>query len=288
MLKSEKRWAYLFIAPLVLGVLMFVLVPLFYSLFVAFSEYDLINPPKFTGLDNVKTLLNDQYFFKSLSRSFVNLISVPISIAIGLFTSVMLSRIRRGSSFFRSVFLLPAVCSSVAVTFMWQYFLNYDYGVVNWFLAQMGFERVMFLGEELGMAAMIVMGIWGGLGIKVLLFYAALKNVPSVYYEAAMIDGANSWNQFWKITLPGISPVLLYVLITQIIAALHDSTRFMVMSGNGASETFTTAGVYVYLQTFSFGAPGYASTCAWALGLIIMVATLLNFALSRKWVNYDT
>ena len=264
MLKNEKRWGYLFIAPLTLGVLMFVLVPLFYSLFVAFSEYDLINPPKFTGLENIKILLNDQYFFKSLLRSFINLISVPIAITIGLFTSVMLSKIRLGSSFFRSIFLLPAVCSSVAVIFMWQYFLNYDYGVVNWFLAKLGFERVMFLGDDLGMASMIVMGIWGGLGIKVLLFYAALKNIPAVYYEAAMIDGANAWKQFWKITLPGISPVLLYVLITQMIAALQDSTRFMVMSGNGASETFTTAGVYVYLQTFSFGAPGYASTCAWA------------------------
>lgn len=287
MLKNEKRWGYLFIAPLTLGVLMFVLVPLFYSLFVAFSEYDLINPPKFTGPENIKILLNDQYFFKSLLRSFINLINVPIAITIGLFTSVMLSKIRLGSSLFRSIFLLPAVCSSVAVIFMWQYFLNYDYGVVNWFLVKLGFERVMFLGDDLGMASMIVMGIWGGLGIKVLLFYAALKNVPAVYYEAAMIDGANAWKQFWKITLPGISPVLLYVLITQMIAALQDSTRFMVMSGNGASETFTTAGVYVYLQTFSFGAPGYASTCAWALGLIIMLATLLNFGFSRKWVNYD-
>ena len=94
MLKNEKRWGYLFIAPLTLGVLMFVLVPLFYSLFVAFSEYDLINPPKFTGLENIKILLNDQYFFKSLLRSFINLISVPIAITIGLFTSVMLSKIR--------------------------------------------------------------------------------------------------------------------------------------------------------------------------------------------------
>ena len=287
MLKNEKKWGFLFIAPLTLGVLLVVLVPLCYSLFVAFSEYDLINPPKFTGLENIRTLVGDRYFRNSLSRSFVNLIGVPISIAIALFTSIMLAKIRIGSSLFRSILLMPAVCSSVAVMFMWQYFLNYDYGVVNWFLDKLGFARVMFLGEDLGMASMIVMGVWGSLGIKVLLFYAALKNVPNVYYEAAMIDGANAWKQFWKITLPGISPVLLYVLITQIIAALQDSTRFMVMSGNGASETFTTAGVYVYLQTFSFGAPGYASTCAWALGLIILMATLLNFAVSRKWVNYD-
>ena len=113
MLKNEKRWGYLFIAPLTLGVLMFVLVPLFYSLFVAFSEYDLINPPKFTGLENIKILLNDQYFFKSLLRSFINLISVPIAITIGLFTSVMLSKIRLGSSLFRSIFLLPAVSQSL-------------------------------------------------------------------------------------------------------------------------------------------------------------------------------
>lgn len=111
MLKNEKRWGYLFIAPLTLGVLMFVLVPLFYSLFVAFSEYDLINPPKFTGLENIKILLNDQYFFKSLLRSFINLISVPIAITIGLFTSVMLSKIRLGSSLYFRKQLFVAGCA---------------------------------------------------------------------------------------------------------------------------------------------------------------------------------
>jgi len=287
MRKKEKIWGLVLIAPLTAGLLAFVVVPVLYSLFVSFSEYDLINAPKFTGLDNIKRLLSDEYFYKSLLKTFQNVIGVPISMAIGLLAALMITKIHFMSSFFKSVFILPAICSSVAVIFMWKYMLNYNYGIINWFLTKLGFNRIMFLAGDLAMPSMIVMGIWGGIGILVLLYYAALKNVPGVYYEAAMIDGADAWQQFRYITLPVISPITLYILITQIIGALQDSTRFMVMSGNGSSEDFTTAGVYVYQQTFSFGSPGYASAVAWALGLIIIVATALNFSLSKKWVSYE-
>jgi len=134
---------------------------------------------------------------------------------------------------------------------------------------------------------MIVMGIWGGMGVIVLLYFAAIKNIPAVYYEAAVIDGANAWRQFRHITLPTLSPITFYILVTQLIGALQDFARFMVMSGNGNSEDFTTAGVYVYQQAFTFGAPGYASAVAWALGLVIIAVTLLNFRVSKNWVSYD-
>jgi len=135
---------------------------------------------------------------------------------------------------------------------------------------------------------MIVMGVWGSIGIISILYFAALKNVPAHYYEAAIIDGAGSWAKFRYITMPMISPITLYILITQIIGALQDSTRFMVMSGSGNAEALTTTGVYVYKQTFIFGSPGYASTVAWALGVIIIGITIVNFVASRKWVSYDT
>lgn len=275
------------IAPLAIGLLAFVIVPVLYSLFVAFSEYDLINPPVFTGMENLKTLVTDPYFFKSLGNTFLNIIGVPIAMFISLTAALMLTKVKALSGFFKSVFFLPAICSSVAVTFMWKYMLDYNYGIVNWALEHLGFQKILFLADNMAMPSMITMGVWGGIGVIVLLYFAALKNVPSVYYEAAMIDGANAWHQFWNITMPAISPITLYILVTQVIGALQDSTRFMVMSGNGASEDFTTAGVYVYQQTFTFGVPGYASMVAWALGLIIILFTALNFGLSNKWVSYD-
>ncbi len=288
MKKKEKMWGLLFIAPLSIGLLMFVLVPLLYSLFVAFSEYDLINPPRFTGGENVRRLVEDPYFLKSLRNSFINLLGVPIAMALSLGAAVLLTKVKRLSNFFRSVFFLPAICSSVAVSFMWKYMLDYNYGIINWALERLGLDKILFLSGKMAMPSMIMMGVWGGMGIIILLYYSALQNVPRVYYEAAMIDGASAWQQFKRITLPAISPITLYILITQIIGALQDSTRFMVMSGNGNVEDLTTAGVYVYRQTFTFGAPGYGSTVAWALGLVIMVCTILNFTFSKKWVSYDS
>lgn len=288
MKKKEKIWGFLFISPLTIGLLMFVLVPFLYSLFVAFSEYDLINPPQFTGLANVKQLIKDEYFLDSLKNSFINLIGVPIAMAISLGAAVLLTKIKRFSNLFRSIFFLPAICSSVAISFMWKYMLDYNYGIINWALEKLGMEKILFLTGDKAMPSMILMGVWGGIGIIILLYYSALQNVPKMYYEAAMIDGANAWQQFMRITLPSISPITFYILITQIIGALQDYTRFMVMSGNGSAEDMTTAGVYVYKQTFTFGAPGYGSTVAWALGLVIMVCTIINFTLSNKWVSYDS
>lgn len=288
MRRSEKIWGWVMIAPLVIGIVMFLLVPLLYSVYAAFSDYDLINAPKFTGFDNIRRLLGDSYFWKSLGKSFINAIGVPFSIGLGLLVALMSNSIKRGTKLFRTMFFLPAVCSSVAVTFMWKYMLDYTNGVVNWFIAQMGMERIKFFSPEVAMTSMIIMGVWGSIGIISILYYAALKNVPAHYYEAAIIDGAGSWAKFRYITLPMISPITLYILITQLIGALQDSTRFMVMSGNGNAEELTTAGVYVYKQTFEYGSPGYASTVAWALGTIIIGITVVNFVASRKWVSYDT
>lgn len=288
MKKKEKLWGFVLIAPLSIGILMFVLVPFLYSLFVAFSEYDLINPPKFTGLENARRMFTDQYFRQSLKNSFLNLLGVPIAMALSLGAAVLLTKVRRLSNFFRSVFFLPAICSSVAVSFMWKYMLDYNYGIINWALERLGLEKILFLSGKTAMPSMILMGVWGGIGIIILLYYSALQNVPRMYYEAAMIDGAGAWQQFLKITLPAISPITLYILVTQLIGALQDSTRFMVMSGNGNMEELTTAGVYVYRQTFTFGAPGYGSMVAWALGLVIMACTILNFIFSKKWVSYDS
>lgn len=287
MKKKEKIWGWIMVLPLTVGILSFVIVPLLYSLYVALSEYDLINQPVFTGLDNIKRLVADPYFFKSLGKAILNTIGVPLGMIFGLLAAVMFCKIKKGSNLFRTLFFMPIVCSSVAVTFMWKYLLDYNTGIINWILVKMGFERVMFFSEQNAMTTMIIIGVWSNIGIISILYYSALKNVSTSYYEASMIDGANGWQQFRYITLPMISPITFYILLTQLIGALQDYSRFMVMSGNGNSEAFTTTGVYVYKQTFTFDNPGYASTVAWALGLIIIGVTVVNFIVSKKWVSYE-
>ncbi len=287
MKRKEGIWGLILVAPLTVGIAAFVVLPLLFSLFVAFTDYDLINTPLFTGLDNIRWLVKDPYFLKSLGKTFYNALGVPFSMGIGLAAAVLIVKIRALGGFFKSILFLPAICSSVAVTFMWQFMLDYNNGIINWFLERLGLARIQFLYGDTAMPSMIVMGIWGGMGVIVLLYFAAIKNIPAVYYEAAVIDGANAWRQFRHITLPTLSPITFYILVTQLIGALQDFARFMVMSGNGNSEDFTTAGVYVYQQAFTFGAPGYASAVAWALGLVIIAVTLLNFRVSKNWVSYD-
>ena len=287
MKRKEKFWGLLFCAPIIAGTLAFVFIPLGFSFFTAFSDYDMINMPKFIGLDNIVHLVEDPYFKKSLIKTFINVLGIPVSMGLGLLAALSISKVGRFSSAFRLALFFPAICSSVAVTFMWRYMMDYNNGIINWFLESIGLERVLFFSGGMAMPSMIVMGVWGSIGVIVLLYYAALKNVPRVYYEASIVDGANALRQFRHITLPAISPITLYILITQLIGALQDSTRFMVMSGNGSSEDLTTAGVYVYQQAFAFGAPGYASAVAWALGLIVIAVVLVNFGVSKKWVFYE-
>lgn len=287
MRRKEKIWGWILVLPLTIGILAFVIVPFLFSLYVAFSEYDLINPPIFSGLDNIKQLISDQYFWKSLGKTFINTLGVPLSMVFGLLAAVLFTKIKRGSGIFRTLIFMPIVCSAVAVTFMWKYMLDYNTGIVNWFLGKIGLGRLTFLSEELAMPTMILMGVWSNIGIISILYYSALKNVSTTYYEAAAIDGATGFQKFRYITLPMISPITLYILITQLIGALQDYTRFMVMSGNGNAEAFTTTGVYVYQMTFNSGNPGYASTVAWALGVIIIGVTIVNFVVSKKWVSYD-
>ena len=288
MRRKEKIWGWILVLPLTIGILAFVVAPCLFSLYVAFSEYDLINPPMFTGLENIKRLISDSYFWKSLGKTFINTLGVPFSMMFGLLAAVLFTKVKKGSGIFRTLIFMPIVCSAVAITFMWKYMLDYNTGIVNWFLVKMGFEKVAFMSDQLAMPTMIVMGVWSNIGIISILYYSALKNVSNSYYEAAAIDGATGWQRFRYITLPMISPITLYILITQLIGALQDYTRFMVMSGNGNAEAFTTTGVYVYQMTFNFGAPGYASTVAWALGIIIIGVTIVNFVVSNKWVSYDS
>ena len=288
MRRKEKLWGWIFVLPLTIGILAFVVVPFLFSLYVAFSEYDLINPPTFTGLDNVRRLISDQYFWRSLGKTFINVLGVPFSMMFGLLAAVLFTKVKKGSSIFRTLIFIPIVCSTVAITFMWKYMLDYNTGIINWFFVKLGFDRVAFMSDKLGMVTMIIMGVWSNVGILSILYYSALKNVSASYYEAAMMDGATGFQQFRYITLPMISPITLYILITQIIGALQDYARFMVMSGNGNAEAFTTTGVYVYRQTFNFGAPGYASTVAWALGIVIIAVTIINFIASKKWVSYES
>lgn len=288
MRRKEYLWAYLFISAPILGFLLFMFIPLSYSAYVSFTEYSGYKEPVYNGGANYSKLIHDELFWKSLFNTFYSALSIPLGIIAALGFAMALNQNVKGIGLFRTMFFLPAVSSIVAVTLVWKWLYNGTYGLLNQFLGWFGVKGPAWLSSEIwAMPAMILQGVWMGLGIHIVLYLAALQGVPKSFYEAAEIDGASGWQKFRRITVPCVSPTTLFILITSIIAALQDYPRFEIMTEGGPNYATTTIVYYLFQNAFRYMNMGFASAMAWILGLIILVITLLNFYLSRRWVHYD-
>ena len=288
--RDEVIWGYVFIAPIVVGLLLFLAFPAVYAIIVSFSEHGTFGDHvKFVGVQNYAKAFKDAYFWRSVGHSFYSALGVPVGIIVALALTTVILRSRQGNVF-KIVTFLPIVTGSVAITFMWRWMYNPLYGIINSTLSQLFDlkEPIDWLGNPaLAMPSMIFMGIWSGLGINVILLYAALKNVNQSYYEAAEIDGANVWQQFRYIPVPAVTPVMFYMLVTGLIGALQDFSRFQIMAQVGASEAISMPVVTIYNYAIGALETGYASTLGILLSGIILLITLLNFFLSKYWVKYD-
>lgn len=287
--RKKALYGYLFIAGPFVGVILFALIPIIYSFYISFNQFDLFNPEIFIGLDNYKKMfMEDPLFWKSLINTVYSAIGIPIGLVISLLIAMALSRNVKGVNFFRTAFYIPSVCSIVAITLMWKWIFNADYGVLNNILAFFKIQGPDWLSNKTwAMPALIIQGVWGGLGGGMILYIAALKNVPIVYYEAAELDGANKWHKLWHITIPSISPTTFYLLITGTIGAMQAFVPFMIMTNGGPDYSTTTIVLYLYQNAFKYMNMGYASAMAWVLFIVIMILTLINFKFANKWVHYD-
>lgn len=287
--RKEMWWGFLFITPPFIGLLVFMLYPLLNSLYMSLTTFNFGQPAEFTGIDNYKrALANDPLVWKTLGNTFYAALGVPLGIIVALFIAMLLDRKLRGRNFFRMLFFLPTICSIVALAMIWQWIFNADFGLLNYYLSELGMSPPAWLVDEnWAMIAIVIQGIWGGMGVSIILYLAALSNVPTSLYEAAIVDGANAWNKFRHITLPGISPVTFFILVTSLIAALQDFPRFQLLTGGGPNYSTTTIVYYLYNVAFDYSEMGYASAIAWFTGAIIMIVIVINFLLSRRWVHYN-
>ncbi len=286
---KEYLWGYSFVAAPILGFMLFAFIPIGYSVYVSFTKYDAFNPPTFNGADNyARLLLEDPLFWKSLVNTLYAAIGIPIGMAAALAIAIALNQRIVGIKFFRMVFFLPTICSVVALTLLWKWIFNADYGLLNYLLGLINVSGPAWLNDvRWAMPSMIIQGVWAGLGFHMILYLAALQGVPTTLYEAAEIDGAGSWKKFRYVTIPGISPTTLFILITAVIAALQDFVRFMIMTEGGPEYSTMTIVYYLFQNAFRYMDMGYASAMAWILGILIMIITLINFWLSRRWVHYE-
>ena len=278
----------------IIGFLIFSLIPMVLAVYMGFCKiqgFD-ITTAEWVGFENFETVLNDTLFWDSVGNTFIYVIGLPICMAISLCVAFLLTKNVKGKKFFRTIYFIPYVCSIVAVVLMWKYIFNETNGVVNVILTSINgndWERLGWVTDpNLFRTVVIIMGVWGGCGFQIILYSAALTNISPSLYEAAKMDGANAFQCFWHITLPGVSPTTFYLLVTGLIGSLQSFANTQVLASDGGPDNAgVTIGFYLYRDAFQYFKMGEASASAWLLAIMIMIITVINFAVSRKWVSYD-
>ena len=287
----EALDCYVFILPAIVGLLLFWLGPILFSFWLSFTRYDILTDPVWIGTQNYRDLWNDDLFWKSLRvTSVYSAISVPLVLAIGLFTATLLNHRFRGVTFFRSIYYLPTVMSGVAVAMLWRWIFNTDYGVLNLVLDKIGIQGPRWLADEdWALPALILTSLWT-FGSSMLIFLAGLQGIPTDLYEAAELDGAGRWARFRTITFPLLSHVTFFNLVLGVIGALQVFTEaFVMFRGQGGPNNSTLLlSIYLYQNAFSYLKMGYASAIAWVMFAIVFVLTLLVFRSAPFWVHYQT
>jgi multiple sugar transport system permease protein len=288
--KRDNKAAFLFLLPWFGGLLLITAGPILASLVLGFTDYNLIQPPKFNGLHNFSRMLSDDRLHAALRVTFTYVfISVPLQLACALGLALLLDRGLRGLAFYRSAFYLPSLLgSSVAIAVLWRQIFGAS-GMVNQVLNLVGVPGRGWISDpKTALSTLVVLNVWT-FGAPMIIFLAGLRQIPAMYYEAAAVDGASRWTQFRKITLPLLSPIVFFNLVLQIIHAFQAFTQAFVVSGGsgGPSDSTLFYTLYLYQRGFHSFDMGYASALAWLLLVIIAAFTAVNFWAAKYWVFYD-
>ncbi len=287
--RREALTAYGFLTPWLIGLIVITIGPMLASLYLSFTQYDLISAPKFTGLTNLRNLFNDPQFWTSVTVTLrYVVISVPLVLATSLLVALFLNRAIRFLGLYRVLFYLPSLIgSSVAIAILWRVVFGAD-GIVNKVLALVGLHHDSWIGDpSTSLYTLIALNMWA-FGGTMVIFLAGLRQVPTNLYEAAAVDGAGWWAKFWHITLPGISPLIFFNLLLNTVHAFQSFTSAYVISGGNGGPANSTLlyTVYLYQRGFVDFRMGYAAAMAWLLLIVLAIFTAILFATSRFWVHY--
>jgi len=275
--------------PAILGLLLFTLGPAIASLWLSFTEYNILTPPEWIGLANYAEMFQAQLFWQALRVSAIySVVSVPLGLTLALGLAVLLNHKMRGMMVFRSIYYLPTVISGVGVAMLWRWLFNAEFGVINVLLDKVGINGpAWLLDQRWALPALIFTSLWG-VGGTTLIFLAGLQGIPQELYEAAEIDGAGRWNQFRSVTLPLLSNVTFFNLVLGIIGALQVFTDAFVITRGGPNHATLFLSVYLYQHAFLYLNMGYAAAIAWFMFLLVMTLTLIVFKSSPFWVFYES
>ena len=287
--KKDTIKFFLFISPWIIGFLLFILIPMGMSLYYSFTDWDVLTKESFIGMANYAGLFQDPLFYKSLQVTGVyTLITVPLNVFLSLMTAILLNMEGRFMAFFRTLYYIPAVLSAVVVAILWQWIFNSKYGLLNDVLAKFGIEGPRWLSDpQWVMPALVIMSIWG-IGGGIIMYLAGLQAVPKDLYEAATLDGARFWKKLFHITIPSMSPIILFTFLTSLIATLQTFSQAYIMTSGGPNHATLFYAYYLYQNGVVYKKMGKACAMAWLFFIAVMLLSLVVLKVSGKVVYYES
>jgi len=287
--RHETILGWLMVSPWLIGFICFSALPMFASLIISFTEWDMLSKPEWVGFENYKTLFfEDPLALHSLNITILfTIVSIPLNIVFGLALAMLLNTSIRGLAIFRTIFYLPAILSGVAVALMWRWIFSTEFGLLNALLSMIGIEGPAWLTDRIWvLPSFVIMRLWS-VGGGMIIYLAGLQSIPTNLYEAANIDGANWWHRTRFITLPMLSPTIFFQLIVGFIFSMQIFTEAFIMTNGGPADASLFYLLYLYRQAFQYFDMGYASALAWVLFVVILVLTIILFKTGKSWVYYE-
>jgi len=283
---KEAIWGYILIAPAMIFVFCFILIPVLIAFGVSFTDWNLISKPNLVGLGNYVKFFSDPVAIKTLLNTFAfTFISVPVAILLSLLLAVLLNQKIRGLSFFRTAYYIPVISSTVAVSLVFMWIFDSNYGLANRFIGLFGAQPIGWLTDPTyAMVSVILVSIWRSLGFNMIIFLAALQDVPKDLHDAAAIDGAGEIQKFFHIVVPLISPAIFFTTLTGFIGSFQSFDLVYNMTKGGPARATYLVGYYIWEQAFKYLHMGYGASIAFILFFIVLLITILQWVLRRKWV----
>ena len=281
---QEHKIALLFVILPIIGFILFSLIPLVYSVYAAFTNWNGLGQMDFVGLRNFEKLFHDQYFYKTIYNTLFLMLGIPLGLILSFMLASALSRGIKGTTIFRTVYYIPVISSLAAISILWQWAYNGDFGLINQVLAIFGIDGPNWLQNTATVKpAIILMAVWKGLGYSMLLYLAAIQSVPKTFYEAAELDGATPFQKFKNITWPMVKPVTFFLVVTNVICGSQVFTEINIMTPTGGPEYSSATIVwYIWQKAFKNWQMGYASSMSLILAILIFCITALQFYINRK------
>ncbi len=282
----KTRVAYLYLLPILIGLVVFTIVPVLASFGLSFTHYDIGQVPKFIGVANYSEFIHSNLFWRVLENTcYYVILYVPASILVSLGLALLIEKRMRGIAFFRTIYFLPVVTSIVAAAIIWSWMYNSDVGLLNYLLSFVGVAGPKWLSDpHCALPAIAIMSVWKNAGYNMMIFLAGLASIPKDYHEAARLDGSSAWSRFRHITLPLLSPVTFFVLVVTTIGAFQVFEQTFVMTNGGPGISTLTLSYYIWQLAFRFFDLGGASALGYIFFLLVLTVTSLQFLARRKWV----